>query len=72
MENVKVLGHFIGVVNKVQTTRDGGFRLTLDIPETNKEAAKLLMDLQNKANVFVFGEPVVVKEEEPEDGQQTN
>lgn len=69
MENIKVLGHFVGIVKKVQTTIDGGFRLTLDIPETNKEAAKALMDLQNKSNIFVFGEPVVIREE-AEDGTE--
>ena len=47
-QDMKVFTHFVGVVKKVQTisTGDGAFRITIDIPESSKEAVKKLMDVQ--------------------------
>lgn len=35
-------------VYKVQTLADGGLRVTLDLPETATDAAKMLMDWRNE------------------------
>jgi hypothetical protein len=47
-EEMRVFSHFVGIVKKVQTisTGDGAFRITIDIPETSREAVKKLMDVQ--------------------------
>lgn len=48
MNEMKVFAHFAGVIKKVQTLAggDGAFRITIDIPESSREAVKQLMDVQ--------------------------
>ena len=47
-DELRVFAQFVGVVKKVQTLSggDGAFRITIDIPETSREAVKKLMDVQ--------------------------
>jgi hypothetical protein len=37
---------FVAIVEKVQTLKDGGLRLTLDLSEDSIEQAKALMDVK--------------------------
>jgi len=39
---------FTAIIQKLQTTADGGWRLTLDAPESDFEAFKTLVAMQNK------------------------
>jgi hypothetical protein len=34
MENLKALGNAVAILEKVQTQKDGGFRVTLDLSDT--------------------------------------
>lgn len=41
------LGAALALINKIQTTIDGGFRLTLDLPDSEVGLIKTLMDLKS-------------------------
>lgn len=44
----------LAVINKVQTTIDGGARITIDINEQDKEAIKWLLDHKLSGNDLMF------------------
>jgi len=39
---------FTAIIQKLQTTADGGWRITLDAPESDFDAFKALVNMQNK------------------------
>ena len=47
------LGMAVAIVNKVQSTRDGGFRVTLDLPDNEIKVAQVLMEKLATGNPMV-------------------
>lgn len=43
-----------GLINKVQTTADGGLRVTLDFPETDIDMVKRLMEKKASGHQMVL------------------
>jgi hypothetical protein len=64
--------HFVAQVIKVETMADGGIRLTLDMPETEIDAAAAMMKAKQQsalvecAALFVKPLPVNVRQDEKE------
>ena len=43
---------FVAIVEKIQTLKDGGLRLTLDLSEDYTEQAKALMDVKRLSYIL--------------------
>lgn len=60
----KEIGTAIAIVDKVQTTRDGGYRITIDLPDSEVSLAQNLLKIKAKGNQLVY----VVFIEKEQDG----
>lgn len=62
MGEMQEIGASLATINKIQTTVDGGARITLDIPEINHEIASRLLKLKMQGDALLQVGFVQVKE----------
>ncbi len=46
-KELKPIGSAIGLIDKIQTQRDGGFRITIDLPETELGLIQELLKIKS-------------------------
>jgi hypothetical protein len=54
LEVMTEIGSCTAIINKVQTTVDGGARITLDLNSNDKEIIKKLIDIKLENNQIIY------------------
>lgn len=51
--DLALIGQCTALINKIQSLKDGGARITLDVPEYSKSVASKLLEISMGANPLI-------------------